>query len=90
MPHDAPRAGPPAEKEPARHVQQPGKATEPRSASTVAQPVDRASWRERAAWAAATAHLNAAGYAVAVPPSLVGYLQQRGLIVWPCADRRAA
>jgi hypothetical protein len=90
LPRDAPRAGPPAAKEPARHVRQPGKATEPRSHATVAQAVDLASWRERAAWAAAAAHLNAAGYAAAVPEDVVPYLRRRGLAVWAAGERRAA
>jgi hypothetical protein len=80
----APDEGPPPK------IQRPAQATEPRSRVTVARTVDISAWRERAAWSAAAAHLNAAGLAAAVPPSLVGYMRRRGFVVWPCGDRRAA
>jgi len=41
LPRDAARAGPPATKEPARHDQQPGKATESRVPLTVARDADQ-------------------------------------------------
>ena len=76
----APREGPP------QNIQHPAKDTEARSGPTVAQPTDLASWRERAAWAAAAAHLNAAGYAAAVPVDIVPYLRRRGLAVWAAGE----
>jgi hypothetical protein len=80
----APRKGPP------QNVQHPAKDTEARSGPTVAQPTDLASWRERSAWAAAAAHLNAAGYAAAVPVNIVPYLRRRGLAVWAADERPPA
>lgn len=79
----AAREGPP------QHDRGPGQ--DHKSRATVAQPVDElAIRRELRSWAAAAAHLNAAGLAAAVPPSLVGSLRRRGFIVWPCGDRRTA
>ena len=45
--------------------------------------------RELRAWRRAAEHLNAYGYAAAVPPELVDALRRRGLVVWP-AQRRVA
>jgi hypothetical protein len=43
-------------------------------------------WRERRAWAAAVAYLNARGLAAAVPPELAPYLRSCGLTVWERAS----
>jgi hypothetical protein len=91
MPRDAPRAGPPATKEPARHVQQTAKSTEPRSRVTVARSVDElAARRELRSWSAAAAWLNQQGYAAAVPEHLAEALRRRGLMVWAAGGRQAA
>jgi len=44
--------------------------------------------RELRAWRKAAAHLNAAGFAAAVPPELVASLRRWGLVAWP-TERRA-
>jgi hypothetical protein len=49
-----------------------------------------ADWRSLRSWAAAAAHLNALGYAAAVPAGLVPVLSKRGLVVWASEDREAA
>jgi hypothetical protein len=90
MPADAPRAGPRHER-PARHVQRPAKATEPRSRATVTRAVDElAARRELRSWATAAAWLNQRGYAAAVPGHLAAALRRRGLVVWAASDRSAA
>jgi hypothetical protein len=48
--------------------------------------ISMSAWRERRAWAAAVAHLNACGLAAAVPPELVPYLRSCGLEVWERAS----
>lgn len=86
MDRDSPRAG--SLKDPARDNRAPAKAHD--LGATVAQATDLDVWRERRAWLAAAQHLNAAGYAAAVPADLAGYLRRRGLVVWAAGDRRAA
>jgi hypothetical protein len=62
MPGNEARAAPATRT--ARHDQHPSKSTDPRSASTVARPVDElAARRELPAWIAAAEWLNAHGYA---------------------------
>lgn len=88
MSQNAPRAGPRHE-EPARHVQRPAKATEPRA--TVTRAVDElAGRRELRSWARAAAWLNQRGYAAAVPGHLADALRRRGLVVWVAGERRVA
>ena len=55
----------------------------------VAEVVDLAAWRERAAWEAAVRHLNARGLPAVVPASLVPRLRRLGLEVWPAGERAA-
>jgi hypothetical protein len=45
--------------------------------------------RELRAWRRAAEHLNAQGYASAVPPELVNQLRRRGLIIWAAGGRAA-
>jgi len=73
---------------PPRSDRAPGKAHD--LSETLAQATDLAVWRERRAWLAAARHLNAAGYAAAVPADLAPYLGRRGLVVWAAGDRRIA
>ena len=50
----------------------------------VRQSIDElAARRTQRAWRRAAEHLNAHGYAAAVPPELVDPLRRWGLIVWP-------
>lgn len=78
----AAREGPP------RDDRAPGKVHD--LSATVTQVADIAVWRERRAWLAATRHLNAAGYAAAVPADLAGYVRRRGLVVWAAGGQGAA
>jgi hypothetical protein len=86
----AARAGPWHE-EPARHVQLPSKATEPRSRAKVARPADDlTACRELWAWIAAAEWLNLHGFAAAVPDHLIVPLRRRGFEVWATGSREAA
>lgn len=49
-----------------------------------------ADWRALRSWVAAADHLNALGYAAAVPTGLVTVLSMRGLVVWGAENKEAA
>jgi hypothetical protein len=44
--------------------------------------ISMSAWRQRRAWAAAAAYLNARGLPAAAPPELVPWLRSCGLVVW--------
>jgi hypothetical protein len=80
----APRQGPP------RKIEPDDSQTDQLSRASITRPVTvLADWRERSAWIAAAAHLNAHGLPAVVPPGVAGYLSRLGLAVWPSGSREA-
>jgi hypothetical protein len=80
-------AGAAPHRETAPQIQSAATPQGPRSRANVSPAPDIAAWQLQA-WLATARHLNAAGYAAAVPACLVGQLRRRGLEVW--AARRDA
>jgi hypothetical protein len=60
------------------------------SQNATATVTNLADWRALRSWVATAAHLNALGYPVPVPASLMSVLSRRGLMVWAADEREAA